>query len=220
MSWLDGCEMCCWTHVEGVGGGRVGRHHPPSPSSSNVSCLHVSRQLSLPLVTTILEPDLHLANNFVESVKYFLHLTWVSVKWSEAARAALSLLDKYLFRSNVDSSWKTWDKNILDFGFSIVQYSTNLTSREDSSCFLFLPLLIIIRKIIVVIIIVIILAVSDSNVRFLRSSCVGWRSLKTKEGVSHRVETSKTWQPLNQRLLHQHSDTEKNIWDKHNKNIW
>ena len=85
---------------------RVGRHHSTSPASQ-VGSLHVSRQLSLPLVTTILEADLHLANNFVESVKYFLHLTWVSVKWSEAARAALSLLDKYLFRSNVDSSWKT-----------------------------------------------------------------------------------------------------------------
>ena len=38
---------------------RVGRHHPASPASQ-VGSLHVSRQLSLPFVPTVLKPNFDL----------------------------------------------------------------------------------------------------------------------------------------------------------------
>ena len=53
-------------HVEGVwlGGVGVGRHHPP-PAPRDVGRLHVRRQLPLPFVAAVLEPDFHLNNDTV-----------------------------------------------------------------------------------------------------------------------------------------------------------
>ena len=52
----------------------------------------------------------------LESDKYILKkLTWVSVKLSEAASPALSELDRYLFMSNVDSNWNTWNIVIISY---------------------------------------------------------------------------------------------------------
>ena len=55
-------------HVErvrcGVG---VWRHHAPRPAPRDVGRLHVSRQLPLPFVAAVLEPDFHLNNVTVDS---------------------------------------------------------------------------------------------------------------------------------------------------------
>ena len=81
-----------------------GNHSTSSPTE--VGSLHVSRQLSLPFVPAVLEPDLDLRNveRLVPDWRWYSHWTWVSVRCREAARAALSLLERYLFRSNVDSN--------------------------------------------------------------------------------------------------------------------
>ena len=46
-------------------------------------------------------------------------LTWTSVRCKDAAKPALSELERYLFMSNVDSSWNTWDleNTVLVFFF-------------------------------------------------------------------------------------------------------
>lgn len=48
--------------------------------------------------------------------------TCVSVRCSDAAKPALSLLDKYLFTSKVDSSWNTWlrEKTVRVFFFLLL----------------------------------------------------------------------------------------------------
>jgi len=56
------------------------------------------------------------------------NLTCVSVRCNEAARPALSELDRYRLRSNVDSNWKTWlrEKTVRVFFFRLLPLSPPL----------------------------------------------------------------------------------------------
>lgn len=67
-------------------------------------------------LNTCLEPNFNLLEwdgekRYMSKSMFWSHnnsITCVSVRCKDAARPALSELDRYLFISNVDSNWKTW----------------------------------------------------------------------------------------------------------------
>lgn len=61
-------------------------------------------------------------------------LTWVSVSRREEARVDLSVLERYRFASNVDSSWKTWllENTVRVFFFLVVPDKRSSSLRLDS----------------------------------------------------------------------------------------
>ena len=91
-----------------------------------------------------------------------------------------------------------------------IQHSsdTYLTSGENRSSFLLLPLLIIvITRIVVLVIVILTLAHSNQVLFVLVRGGPGPRSLQTQEGMSAVMETGEPGKSLDQGLLHQGPDT-------------